>query len=665
MKKYRQLLIPLLALVIVTVLAMIPTVALSRSTGATREFTLHAKTFEYTPRTIRVNQGDRVKLTLIADDVTHGLVLETYGLELEAHPRQDPAPSIEFVADKTGLFRYRCTTVCGPLHPFMQGELVVEPYSKLPFAWGFTILIALGSVFASRRWVTDPGNDPRKVWKFELTRFKWLDSLFKKRWFQFALFVPNTFFFAVIMIAAFFGTPVGNANFAIIYVWIVWWAALKFFFIPLGGRSWCMMCPLPLPGEWLDHRSFVKKGRERPLKVARRGWPKSLDNAWTMNIGFLGVALFSAIILTRPLATGIVLALFIGIGMVTSVLYGRRIFCRYICPVSGFTGMYSMVAPLEVRVKDPEVCKNHTDKTCVSGNENGYGCPWMEYPGGLERNVNCGMCTECFKTCTQDNLSMNIRPFGTDLFVMNKDRGVDEVYNGFIMLACALIYIAVYLGPWGVLKDMANIATVPLFLLYSVLFILINLVILPGLFYLAVWLGKGLAEGKMTPASEAFAFVPRLWAQFVAFVSRKPQPKGSRARAKNLITIKDGSLPAPGRLFTDYGYAIIPLGLTGWIGFTVAFALIDISYAIPLLSDPMGWGWNLFGTADLGWVMYVPHLVPYLQGPIFLGGLAVSIYTAYRIGLNHTSDKNVLTRSLAPVVILLSLITATFFWLAM
>ncbi|MBT6061266.1 MAG: hypothetical protein HOG55_08730, partial [Anaerolineae bacterium] len=167
------------------------------------------------------------------------------------------------------------------------------------------------------------------------------------------------------------------------------------------------------------------------------------------------------------------------------------------------------------------------------------------------------------------------------------------------------------------------------------------------------------------PASEAFAFVPRLWSRFAAFVSRKPQPKSLRARAKNLITIQDGSLPSPARLFTDYGYAIIPLGLTGWIAFTVAFALIDISYAIPLLSDPMGWGWNLFGTADLGWVMYVPHLVPYLQAPIFLGGLAVSIYTTYRIGLNHTTDKNVLTRSLAPVVILLSLITATFFWLAM
>jgi polyferredoxin/plastocyanin len=662
MQKYRRFLKPLAFLTLMATLVLISTVALGKPEGATRKITIHAQTYEYTPRIIRVNQGDRVKLTLISDDVTHGLLLETYGVELEAQPQQDPAPSVEFVADKTGLFRFRCTVLCGPLHPFMQGELIVEPYSKLPVAWGLTLFVAFGSVLAVRQWGSDPQKDPLGGWKFELTRFKWVDWLFKQRWFQFALFVPNVFFFSVIMTAAFFGTPVGNANFAIIYVWIVWWAALKFFFIPIGGRSWCMMCPLPLPGEWLDHRSFVKKGREKPLSVARKGWPKSLDNAWTMNISFLGMALFSAIILTRPLATGIVLSMFIIVAMYTSAKYGKRIFCRYICPVSGFTGMYSMVAPVEIRVRDPEVCKKHTDKTCITGNENGYGCPWMEYPGNLQRNVNCGMCTECFKSCSQDNLAFNIRPFGSDLFV-NKGRGVDEIYNGFIMLSCALIYIAVYLGPWGLLKDMANIETIPLFLLYAVLFLLANLVIMPGLFYVAVWLGKGLAEGRMTPASEAFAFVPRLWNNFLNLVRRKPQEKNPLA-AMN-IPVKEGGLPSLALLFRDYGYAGIPLGLAGWIAFTVAFALIDISYAIPLLSDPMGWGWNLFGTANYGWVMYAPHLVPYLQAPILLGGLGVSIYTAYRIGLNHTTDKKVLTRSLAPVVMLLALITATFFWLVL
>lgn len=646
------------------VIAMMIFPALGKTeVGRTREITIHARAFEYTPRTIQVNRGDRVKLTLIADDVTHGLILENYDIELEAQPRQDPPPSVEFVADKGGKYHFRCTVVCGAFHPFMVGEFVVEPYNKLPIAWGLTALVAIGMTVGIHRWGSQPRKDPLSRWSFELTRFMWVRSMLKQRWFQFALFVPNVFFFAVIMVAAFFGSPVGNANFAIIYVWIVWWAALKFFFIPIGGRLWCTMCPLPLPGDWLDHRTFVKKGRERPVSLARKLWPKSLRSLWPQNLGFLAVCLFSGIILTRPMATGVVLGIFIIGAAVTSWFYGKRVFCRYLCPVSGFTGMYAMSAPVEIRIKDPKVCAEHTEKTCIQGSAHGYGCPWLNYPGNLERNAFCGMCTECFKTCPKDNIALNIRPFGRDLFV-SKGRGVDEVYNAFIMLACALIYIAVYLGPWGVLKDMANIATVPEYLLYAVLFILANLVILPGLFYSAVWLGKGWAEGKLPPLNEAFNFVPVLWQRFVALVRRRPLPKFPRTSGSN-IQLVDAGLPPTQRLFTDLGYAIIPIGLAGWIAFTVAFALVDISYAIPLLSDPMGWGWDLFGTADYGWVMYVPHLIPYIQTPILLLGLAISIYVVYRIAVHHTTNQKLLLRGLAPVFVYLSVITAAFFWLVM
>jgi plastocyanin len=659
MKKIRWLMLALC----LAILAMIVLPALGKTkAGATREITIHARAFEYTPRTVRVQRGDRVKLTLIADDVTHGFVLEKHDVKLEAHPRQDPPASVEFVADKGGKFHFRCTVVCGAFHPFMVGEFVVEPYNKLPIAWGLTMLVTFGMVVGIQHWAGQPRKDPLGRWTFELTRFMWVRSMLKQRWFQFALILPNAFFFVIIMVAAFFGSPIGNANFAIIYVWIVWWAALKFFLIPIGGRLWCTMCPLPLPGDWLDHRTFVKKGQERPVSLARKMWPKSLRSLWPQNLGFLGVCLFSGLILTRPIATGIVLGLFIIGAAVTSAIYGRRVFCRYLCPVSGFTGMYAMTAPVEIRIKDPKICAEHTEKTCIQGSAHGYGCPWLNYPGNLERNAFCGMCTECFKTCPKDNIALNIRPFGRDLFV-TKGRGVDEIYNAFIMLACALIYIAVYLGPWGVLKDMANFATIPGYLLYAVLFILANLVILPALFYIAIWLGKGWAEGRLPPLAETFNFLPVLWQRLLALVRRQRLPKFPRTRSN--IQLVGVGLPPTQRLFTDFGYAIIPIGLAGWIAFTVAFALVDISYAIPLLSDPMGWGWDLFGTAGYEWVMYAPHLIPYIQTPILLLGMAISIYVVYRIAIHHITDQRLLLRSLTPVFVYLSLITATFFWLVM
>ncbi|MFC1936313.1 cupredoxin domain-containing protein [Chloroflexota bacterium] len=664
MKKLRSFLFILIVLGILTfALLSSPSAGIAGSSKEdVREIVITARAFEYEPRLIRVQQGERVRLTLVAEDVTHGLVLEYYDVKMEATPRQETPSSVEFVATDTGLYHFRCTVVCGPFHPFMVGELIVEPYNKLPVAWGMTLVVAVVSVTGIQRFGSDREKDPLSKWSFELTRFSWVRKLLKQRWFQFAIMLPNVFFFVVIMVAAFWGSPVGNRNFAIIYVWIVWWAALKFFLIPIGGRLWCTMCPLPLPGDWLDRRSFIKKGRERPVSFTRKKWPRFLRNLWPQNLGFLGVCLFSGLLLTRPLATGIVLGLFILGAAITSVVYGRRVFCRYLCPVSGFTGMYSMVAPVEIRVKDPEVCAEHTDKTCIQGNLHGYGCPWLNYPGGLDRNAYCGMCTECFKTCPEDNIALNIRPFGRDLFVYS-GRGVDEVYNAFIMLACAVIYIAVYLGPWGILKDMANIKTVPLYLLYALLFLLTNLVILPGLFYIAVWLGKGWAEGKLTPVKEAFNFVPILWKRFVAMLKREKGPKFPKT-SSNVHTF-DITLPSAQKLFTEYGYTIIPLGLAGWIAFTVAFALVDISYAIPLISDPMGWGWDLFGTANYPWTMYIPHLVPYLQIPIMLIGLAISIYVVWRIGIHHISDRKLLLKSLTPVFVYLVLITGLFFWIVL
>lgn len=645
-------------LVLTLALAVVPAWG-ATETSTTREFEITAKQFSYSPHLIRVNKGDRVKITLRSDDVMHGLAIDNYPVDLKSWASQ--TDTVEFVADQAGKFRMRCTVVCGPIHPFLIGELIVDPYPHFPIALALTMVVAVGTVgFVARRGTALPSSSLLD-WHFELTRFGWVKSLFKQRWFQQALILLNLFFFAVILLAAFFGSPVGNANFAIIYVWIVWWAALKLFLIPIGGRLWCTMCPLPAPGEWIDHRRIVRKGSERPLSLARKLWPKSFRNIWLQNIFFLGVALFSAIILTRPLATGIVLGGFIVVAFITSWIFGRRIFCRYICPVSGFIGMYSMVAPVEVRVKDPEVCRTHKGKECIMGCETGYGCPWMEYPGNQERNAYCGMCTECFKTCPKDNIALNIRPFGRDLFVV-KGRGLDEVYNVFIMLTCAIIYIAVYLGPWGWLKDMANIATIPSFLLYAVVFFLANLVLLPGLFYIAVWLGKGLAEGKLPPLCETFAFIGLFKQRLMAFLRRQPLPKP--AKIPN-IQLADSGLPSTQRLFVDYGYALIPLGLTAWIGFTISFVLVDISYAIPLISNPFGWGWDLFGTAHYPWTIYAPRLIPYLQAPVVLVGLALSISTVYGITTHHTADRQKVLRSITPTLIFMVAITAVVFRLFM
>jgi ferredoxin len=385
--------------------------------------------------------------------------------------------------------------------------------------------------------------------------------------------------------------------------------------VPFLGRFWCTICPIPAPGEWLQRRSIIRRAPEL-LRTLNWRWPRRLKNMWLQNFGFLGVALFSAVIITRPEVSAWVLLSFVVAGVILSALYKNRVFCRYVCPVGGFIGLYAMMSPLELRVRDTQVCLDHTTKDCVTGNANGYGCPWMVFPGGLTRNTYCGLCVECLKTCPKNNIAINLRPFGSDLLVA-KERRLDEAYKAFIMLGCALLYSVVLLGPWGWLKNWANMDTLPHWGLYAVGFLGINLLGLPGLFWLTIVIARRL-------------------------------------------TRQQSSLQ---RLFIDYAYALVPMGLAAWIAFSLGFVLINGSYAFSVISDPFGWDWNLFGTADMGWTPLWPNVIAFLQIGALTAGLLFAIQTAYRIARQNVDAHRPAFVATLPVTGFLVTVTLTFSWL--
>ena len=84
------------------------------------------------------------------------------------------------------------------------------------------------------------------AWRFDVFgRWPWLKRLVRMRSFQFLVILPNLFMFYLFLIAGFWGTPVGNKNIIIVFVWILWWFLLITLLVPLGSRSWCTICPLP------------------------------------------------------------------------------------------------------------------------------------------------------------------------------------------------------------------------------------------------------------------------------------------------------------------------------------------------------------------------------------------------------------------------------------
>ena len=114
------------------------------------------------------------------------------------------------------------------------------------------------------------------------------------------------------------------------------------------------------------------------------------------------------------------------------------------------------------------------------------------------------------------------------------------------------------------------------------------------------------------------------------------------------------------RLFVDYAYSLVPMGLMGWIAFSFSFVFVNGSYAVSVLSDPFGWGWDLFGTRSLPWTPILPGLVAVLQVGLLLAGLIFSIFIAYRIGRQHAHSEAQAWRAALPVSAFLAGVTLVF-----
>lgn len=83
------------------------------------------------PTKIEVNQGDKVTIHITnieqTTDELHGFGLLEYNLNVVIDPGE--TKTIEFVADKPGVYAYYCTNFCSALHQEMQGYLIVNPKS--------------------------------------------------------------------------------------------------------------------------------------------------------------------------------------------------------------------------------------------------------------------------------------------------------------------------------------------------------------------------------------------------------------------------------------------------------------------------------------------------------------------------------------------------------
>jgi ferredoxin len=273
-----------------------------------------------------------------------------------------------------------------------------------------------------------------------------------------------------------------------------------------------------------------------------------------------------------------------------------------------------MTSIVELRSRDEDECLKCKSKACRIGNEKGWACPWFVYMGKLDRNNYCGLCMECVKSCPNDNIGLNLRPFATDI----KIKGYDEAWKGFIMLALAMAYSVILLGTNGTIKDWANVTETGMwsgFATYTLILWSSALVIVPAIFYACARMSRFFAGAKNTP-------------------------------------VKD--------IFLQYSYVLVPLGLLAWIAFSVPLIFVNGSYIISVISDPLGWGWDLFGTAHVPWSPLFPEYLGIAQIALLLTGFGVAMNRGFQISTRLFGSDIAAVKGLIPIGVFSFGVTLTF-----
>ena len=191
--------------------------------------------------------------------------------------------------------------------------------------------------------------------KLNMLDMPWLRRFLKSAWFQPVFQIPVLLIFLIIIVAGLFDIQQGDRNIATLLMWTIWWAAIVFTFV-LVGRIWCMMCPFGAIQDWI--------GR---LISMNRDFPKPLRNIYMSSFIFLSLTWWDSYsgIVNKPSLTAYLLIGFFAVAIGMALVFKGRAFCRYVCPIGGLIGIYSMFSPIELRNRCLDVCRGHKVKECI------------------------------------------------------------------------------------------------------------------------------------------------------------------------------------------------------------------------------------------------------------------------------------------------------------
>jgi hypothetical protein len=303
---------------------------------------------------------------------------------------------------------------------------------------------------------TDPNSG------MDLARIPLVARLLRDRRLQFFMILPNQIIFWLVIGIGLLGAVDPGLNFATAITWYLWFC-LVFVMMVVVGRAWCAMCPFGGFGEWVQRHTFWKRtssniglGLKMPEKVAQYGFLLSVGTflvlTWIeeyFNIAGPG----------NPASTSFMVLGIVSSALVFFLVFERRTFCRYLCPLSALVGTVGAMGSVAgFRTRDRDVCLSCQTKNCMRGGEDAYGCAWYTWPGSSDSNLSCGLCTECYKACPSDNIGLFVQKPMTSV-VAPLRRRADVAWSVAVLFGLVVYQQLNALSPFASLDNWLNVHT--------------------------------------------------------------------------------------------------------------------------------------------------------------------------------------------------------------
>ncbi len=194
-------------------------------------------------------------------------------------------------------------------------------------------------------------------------------------------------------------------------------ATIALFWGVVGGRSFCSwVCPYHLVAEWAEmlHVRLAKRGLVSDHAI-HRGVRTAF---WVLFAGLAfatGQTLFLALnpigILSRAVVYGASLALLWVVALLAfEVLYARRAWCRYVCPIGLTYGLLGARAPVKVTF-DLEVCAHEGEcrKVCEVPHVLDLTIKGRAEEPKLDVGPDCTRCGLCVDVCPTGALRYELK----------------------------------------------------------------------------------------------------------------------------------------------------------------------------------------------------------------------------------------------------------------